>query len=78
MRHAAYPVDTGHTLNVHKTFRRRLIYVQFTFCVYGVMFKCCGSPDKWHDKEARCLTLAEEEILKDRDKDVDDDKNDDE
>ena len=42
------------------------------------MFKCCGSPDKWHDKEARCLTLAEEEILKDRDKDVDDDKNDDE
>ena len=34
-----YPVDTGRKLNVHKTFRRRpgrLMYVQFTFCVYGV------------------------------------------
>ena len=37
------PVDTGHKLNVHKTFRRRprrllniLMYVQFTSCVYGV------------------------------------------
>ena len=36
------PVDTGRTLNVHKTFRRRsgrfsarLMYVQFTSCVYG-------------------------------------------
>ena len=32
------PVDTGHKLNVHETFRRRpgrLMYVQFTFCVHG-------------------------------------------
>ena len=32
------PVDTGCKLNVHKTFRRRperLLYVQFTSCVYG-------------------------------------------
>ena len=31
------PVDTGRKLNVHKTFRRRpgrLMYVQFTSCVY--------------------------------------------
>ena len=31
------PVDTGRKLKVHKTFRRhagRLIYVQFTCCVY--------------------------------------------
>ena len=33
---SASPVDTGHKLNVHKTFRRRLMYVQFTSCVYGV------------------------------------------
>ena len=30
------PVDTGHKLNVHKTFRKYLMYVQFTSCVYGV------------------------------------------
>ena len=32
------PVDTGRKLNVHKTLRRppeRLMYVQFTSCVYG-------------------------------------------
>ena len=32
------PVNTGRKLNVHKTFRRRpgrLMYVQFTSCVYG-------------------------------------------
>ena len=32
------PVDTGHKLNVHKTFRRhpgRSMYVQFTSCDYG-------------------------------------------
>ena len=29
------PVDTGRKLNVHKTFRRRLTYVQLTSCVYG-------------------------------------------
>ena len=29
------PVDTGRKLNVHKTFTRRLMYVQFTSCVYG-------------------------------------------
>ena len=31
------PLDTGRKLNVHKTFRRRperLMYVQFTSCVY--------------------------------------------
>ena len=33
---SASPVDTGHKLNVHKTFRRRLMYVQFTSWVYGV------------------------------------------
>ena len=36
------PVDTGRKLNVHKTFRRhleRLMYVQFTFCVYWDGFK---------------------------------------
>ena len=38
-----YPVDTGRKLNVYKTFRRRpgpferLMYVQFTSCVYWVM-----------------------------------------
>ena len=35
------PVDTGRTLNVHKTFRRRpgrLMYVQFTSCVYGAWY----------------------------------------
>ena len=34
-----YPLDTGRKLNVHKTFRRRpgrLMYVQFTSCVYWV------------------------------------------
>ena len=40
------PVDTGRKLNVHKTFRRRpgrrtsserLMYVQFTSCVYWVL-----------------------------------------
>ena len=30
------PVDTGRKLNVHKRFRRRLIYVQFPSCLYGV------------------------------------------
>ena len=37
------PVDTGRKLNVHKTFRRRpgrLMYVQFTSCVYGVSSIC--------------------------------------
>ena len=32
------PVDTGRKLNAHKMFRRgpgRLMYVQFTSCVYG-------------------------------------------
>ena len=32
-------IDTGHRLNLHKTFKRRpgrLTYVQFTSCVYGV------------------------------------------
>ena len=40
--HEGYiPVDTRRKLNVHKTFRRRrtsaerLMYVQFTSCVYG-------------------------------------------
>ena len=28
------PVDTGRKLKVHKAFRRRLMYVQFTSCVY--------------------------------------------
>ena len=40
-----FPVDTGRKLNVHKTFSRcpawksseRLMYVQFTSCVYGVI-----------------------------------------
>ena len=35
----AYPVDTERKLNVHETFRRcpgYLIYVQFTYSVYGV------------------------------------------
>ena len=35
-----YPVDTGRKLNLHKTFRRRpgrLMYVQFTSCVYWVV-----------------------------------------
>ena len=40
------PVDTGSKLNVHQTFRRRLgrtsterlMYVQFTSCVYGEIF----------------------------------------
>ena len=27
------PVDTGRKLNVHQTFKRGLIYVQFTSCV---------------------------------------------
>ena len=43
MQQITSPVDTGHKLNVHKTFRRRpgrllniLMYVQFTPCVYGV------------------------------------------
>ena len=39
---SAYPLDTGRKLNVHKTFRRtsseRLMYVQFTSCVYWVIF----------------------------------------
>ena len=33
------PVDTGRKLNVHKTSRtssKRLMYFQFTSCVYGV------------------------------------------
>ena len=32
------PADTGRKLNVHKTFRassERLMYVQFTSCIYG-------------------------------------------
>ena len=29
-----HPVDTGCKLNVYKTFRRSLMYVQFTSCVY--------------------------------------------
>ena len=35
-----YPVDTGRKLNVHKTSwtsSERLMYVQFTSCVYGVV-----------------------------------------
>ena len=32
----AFPKDTVRKLNVHKTFRRRLMYVRFTLCVYGV------------------------------------------
>ena len=38
-RSKAYPVDAERKLNVHETFRRRpgyLIYVQFTYSVYGV------------------------------------------
>ena len=45
------PIDTGHKLNVHKTFRRRdvldvtfyerLMNVEFTFCVYGDSFCYC-------------------------------------
>ena len=33
-----FPLDTGRKLNVHKMFRtssERLMYVQFTSCVYG-------------------------------------------
>ena len=33
-----HAVDTGRKLNVHKTFRtssERLMYVQFTSCIYG-------------------------------------------
>ena len=30
-----FPVDTGRKLNVHKNVR--LMYVQFTSCVYGVI-----------------------------------------
>ena len=29
------PADTGRKWSLHKTFRRRLMYVQFTSCVYG-------------------------------------------
>ena len=29
-------LDIGHKLNVHKMFRRRLMYVYFMSCVYGV------------------------------------------
>ena len=29
-------LDTGRKLNVHKAFRRRLMYVKFTSCVQGV------------------------------------------
>ena len=35
--YSCYPVDTGRELNIHKTFRRHLMYVQFTSCVYGVL-----------------------------------------
>ena len=38
------PVDTGRKLNVHKTFStssERLMYVQFTLCVYGKLLEQC-------------------------------------
>ena len=37
-----YPVDRGHKLNLHETFRtssKRLMYVQFTSCAYWVAFE---------------------------------------
>ena len=47
------PVDPGRKLNVHKTFRRRpgrLMCVQFTSCVYGVlMFSWFIERDWWHE-----------------------------
>ena len=39
-----YPVNTGRKLNVHKTFStssERLMYVQFTSCVYGKLLEQC-------------------------------------
>ena len=41
-----FPVDTGRKLDVHNTFRRRperLMYVQFTSCVYGVVMNISSS-----------------------------------
>ena len=38
------PVDTGRKFNVHKTFStfsERLMYVQFTSCVYGKLLEQC-------------------------------------
>ena len=53
------PVDTERKLNVHKTFRRRperLMYVQFTSCVYGevslyVPMNGCSSNKNFDDLE---------------------------
>ena len=43
----------------------------------NIICKCCGSPDKCHNKET-CLALAEEELLTERDKNEAGDRNDDE
>ena len=57
-----YPGDTGRKLNVHKTFRRRpgrLMYVQFTSCVYWVIMKSfIGSSFLQNPFVNECLSLT--------------------
>ena len=57
-----YPVETGCKLNKHKTSRRRLgrlMYVQFTSCVYGETSSEAFSQNFWKLSQ-RCCTVENE------------------
>ena len=57
-RNKRYPVDTGRQLNVHNTSYERLMYVQFTSCVYWVrrlllsnFLQFESGPRHWHKED---------------------------